>query len=95
MTSAIEMSHIVMQANAALMETLINALQGVGQAPSPTPAISLPRYFGRPQSPCAPTIDEWLSAFDVFVRQCGVAEGERAVLLLDYLGGCFKPQSLE
>ena len=60
----------------ALVETLMKELQGVGHAPTPT--ISLPRFFGRPESPGELTIDEWLSEFDVFVRQCGVPEGERA-----------------
>ena len=91
MPSAIRMSHILMQANAALAETLVKALREVGHAPTVT---SLPRFLGRPDSPDDPTIDEWLSAFDVFVRQCGVAEGERAVLLLDYLGGCAKEEAL-
>ena len=78
MAGAIAMSHL------ALVETLIKALQGVGQAPTPT--ISLPRFFGRLQSPSDPTIDQWLADFDVFVRQCGVSEGEkRTVLLINYL----------
>ena len=79
-----------MQANAALMEKLVNALQEVGHAPT----VSLPRCLGRPQSPSDPTIDEWLSEFDVFVRQGGVPEGERAVVLVDYLGGCAKQEVL-
>ena len=91
MPSAIRMSHILMQANAALVETLVKALREVVHAATVT---SLPRFLGRPDSPDDPTIDEWLSAFDVFVRQCGVAEGERAVLLLDYLGGCAKEEAL-
>ena len=91
MPSAIRMSHILMQANAALVETLVKALREVGHAATVT---SLPHFLGRPDSPDNPTIDEWLSAFDVFVRQCGVAEGERAVLLLDYLGGCAKEEAL-
>ena len=74
MTSAIEMSHLCMQANAALVETLVKSLQGVRHAPTPT--VSLPRFFGRPGSPGELTIDEWLSEFDVLVRQCGVPEGE-------------------
>ena len=88
MPSAIELSHIFMQANAALVETLVKALQGVRHAPTPT--VSLPRFFGRPESPGELTMDEWLSEFDVFVRQCGVPEGERALVLVDYLGGCAK-----
>ena len=68
----------------------MKALHGVGHAPTPT--ISLTRFFGRPGSPCVPTIDEWLADFDAFVRQCGVPERERAVMLVDYLGGCAKEE---
>ena len=81
------MSHL------ALVETLMKALQGVGHAPTLT--VSLPRFLvGRPELHGDPTIDEWLSDFDVFVRQCGVPAGERAVLLVDYLGGCAKEEVL-
>ena len=86
MLSAIEMSHIFMQANATLVETLVNSLRGVRHAPILT--VSLPRFLGRPESPGGPTIDGWLADFDVFVRQCGVPDRERAVVLVDYLGGC-------
>ena len=74
------MSHL------ALIETLVKALQGLGHVP--TPAVSLPRFFGRPESPGDPKIDEWLADFDVFVRRCGVPEAERAMALIDNLGGC-------
>ena len=30
----------------------------------------------------------------MFIRQCGVPEGERALVLLDYLGGCAKEDVL-
>ena len=30
----------------------------------------------------------------MFVRQCGVPEGERALVLVDYLGGCAKEEVL-
>ena len=86
MTSAIKMSHL------ALVETLMKALQGVGHAPTLT--VRLPRFLGRPESLGDPTIDEWLSDFDVFLRQCGVPAGERAVVLVDYLGGCAKEEVL-
>ena len=46
------------------------------------------------ESPSDPTIDEWLSDCDVFVRQSGVPEGERALVLVDYLGGCAKQEVL-
>ena len=62
--------------------------------PRPHSTVSLPRFVGHPESPGDPTIDEWLSDFDVFVRQCGVPEGERAVVLVDYLGGCAKEEAL-
>ena len=76
MPSAIRMSHILMQANAAFVETLVKALREVGHAPTVS---TLPRFLGRPDSPGDPTIDEWLSSFDLYVRQCGVAEGDRSV----------------
>ena len=72
----------------------MNALQGVRHAPTSTVRSSLPRFFGRPESPGELTIGEWLSEFDVFVRQCGVPEGERALVLVDYLGGCAKKEVL-
>ena len=66
------MNFFLEMSNLALVETLMKALQGVGHAPTPT--ISLPRFFGRPESPGELTFDDWLSEFDVFVRQCGVPE---------------------
>ena len=35
-----------------------------------------------------------VSDFDVFMRQCGVPEGERVVVLVDYVGGCAKEEVL-
>ena len=72
-TGVIDMSHLFMQANAALVETLVDALQGMRHTPTAT--VCLPRFIGRPESPGDPTIYEWLSDIDVFVRQCGVPEG--------------------
>ena len=83
---AIEMSHL------ALVDTVMKALRVVSHAPIPT--VSLPRFIGRPESPGYPTIDEWLTYFDVFARQCGVPEEEQAVVLVDYLGGCAKEEAL-
>ena len=62
MSSAIKMSHILMEANAALVETLVKALREVGHAPTVS---TLPRFLGRSDSPGDPTIDEWLSSFDL------------------------------
>ena len=68
----------------------MKALQGVPPAPATT--VSLPRFLGRTVLPSDPTIDEWLSEFDVFVRLCGVPGG--AVVLGDYLGACAKKETL-
>ena len=73
----------------ALLASLVQALQGVRPAPTP-----LQRFLGHPESLGDPTVDEWLADFDVFVRRCGVPEGERAVVLVDYLGGCAKDEVL-
>ena len=64
---AIEMSQLT------LVATLMKALEGIGHAPTPT--VSLPRFFDRPESSGDPTIDQWLSEFDAFVTQCGVSGG--------------------
>ena len=84
MAGAIELSHLFMQANAELVDTLVKALQGMGHAPPPFVS----------ESPGDPTIDAWLPDFDVFVRQCGVPEGERVVVLIDYIGGCAEEEVL-
>ena len=65
MAGAIELSHLFMQANVALVEPLVKELRRVDHAPTPT--VSFPRFLGRPESPSDPTIDAWLSDFDVFV----------------------------
>ena len=52
--SAITLSHILTQANAALVETLVKVLRGVGHPPT----VSLPLFLGRPVSPDDPSIDE-------------------------------------
>ena len=85
MASGIEMSHIFMQANAARVETLVKALQGVPHAPPHRKLAAFPRPSRVNRRPDK-IIDKWLSDFDVLVRQCGVP-GERAVVLFDYLGG--------
>ena len=74
-----------------MLASLVQVLKEVRPAPTPTP---LQRFLGHPESPGDPTVDEWLADFDVFVRQCGVPEGERAVVLVDYLGGCAKEEVL-
>ena len=72
-----------------LVAILVQALQGPGP-----PTVHFQRFLSHPESPGDPTDDEWLSDFDVFVRQRGVSEGERAVVLVDYLGGCAREEVL-
>ena len=79
----------LLEARAALFASLVHVLQGV----HPAPAL-LQRFFSHPESTGKPTIDEWLIDLYLFVRQCGVPEGERAVVLADYLGGCAKEEVL-
>ena len=81
-----------MEANAALLASLVQALQGMRPVPAAT--VHFQRFLGHPESPGDPTVDEWLVDFDVFVRLCGVPEGERAAVLVDYLGGCAKEEVL-
>ena len=82
----------LMEANAALVANLVQALQGVRPAPAPT---TLQRFLGHPESPGDPTIDEWLFDLEAFVRQCGVPEGKRACLvLIAHLGGRARNEAL-
>ena len=41
-----------------------------------------------------PTLVEWLDQFDVYVRQTGVSDVDKAVVLLDHLGGCVREELL-
>ena len=69
MAGTIEMSHL------ALIQTTMKALQGVRHAPPP-PTVRLLRFFGLPELPGDPTVDEWLSDFDVCVRDSLVCRRE-------------------
>jgi hypothetical protein len=41
-----------------------------------------------------PTLIEWLDQFDVYVRQTGVSDVDKAVVILDHLGGCAREEVL-
>ena len=70
MADSAEIARLIMEANAALVASLVQALQGVRPAPAHT--VSLRHFLGHQESPGDNTIDEWLVDFDNFVRHCGV-----------------------
>ena len=39
-----------------------------------------------------PTMAEWLQEFDVYARQAGVHNADRATAILDHLGGCAREE---
>ena len=83
---------IVAQSNAAWAATLAEALQGL-RSPH-IPSLELSRFMGHPKRGGGPTVAEWLHEFDVYARQTGVKDVDRAVALLDHLGGCAREEVL-
>ena len=86
------MANLIAQSNFALAEMLARALQEL--RPAPIPTIKLGRLLGHPQRTGDPTLADWLDDFCVDARQMGVSEDDRAVILLDHLGGCAKEEVL-
>ena len=87
-----QMTNCIAQSNFALAEMLARALQGL--RPAPIPTIKLGRLMGHPQRAGDPTLADWLDDFCVYARQMAVSEDDRAVILLDHLGGCAKEEVL-
>ena len=50
--------------------------------------------MGHPMTAGDPTLVEWLDQFDVYARQTEVSGVDRAVVLLDHLGGCAREEVL-
>ena len=50
--------------------------------------------MGHPKKGGDPTVAEWLQEFDVYARQIGVNDVDRAVALLDHLGGFAREEVL-
>ena len=86
------MANLIAQSNIGLAETLAHALQGL--RPAPVPTIKLGRFTGHPQRSGDPTLADWLDDFNVYARQMGVSENDRAVVMFDHLGGCAKEEVL-
>ena len=86
------MANLIAQSNVALTETLAHALQGL--RPAPVPTIKPGRFTGHPQRSGDPTLADWLDDFNVYARQMGVSENDRAVVMFDHLGGCAKEEVL-
>ena len=76
---------MIAQSNAALVATLAEALQGI-RAHFAT-SLKLCRFTGYPERDVDPTVAEWLHEFDMYARQTGVKDADRAVVLLYHLGG--------
>ena len=78
-------AEMIAQSNAALVATLAEALQGI-RAPF-APSLKLCRLLGYPERDGDPTVAEWLHEFDMYARQTGVKDADRAAVLLYHLGG--------
>ena len=51
--------------------------------------------MGHPVTAGDPTLVEWLDQlFDVYIRQAGVSDVDKAVVILDHLGGCAREEVL-
>ena len=87
-----QMANLIAQSNFALAEMLARALQGL--RPAPIPTIKLGRFMGHPQRAGDPTLADWLDDVCVYARQMALSEDDRAVILLDHLGGCAKEEIL-
>ena len=85
-------AEMIGQSNAALAATLAGALQGL-RSPH-IPPFKLSRFMGHPKRGGDPTVAEWLQEFDVYARQTGVKDVDRAVALLDHLGGFAREEVL-
>ena len=85
-------AEMIAQSNAVLAATLAGALQGL-RAP-PVPTMKLDKFMGYPRRVGDPTVAEWLHEFDVYARQAGVQNADRAMAILDHLGGCAREEVL-
>ena len=77
---------------AEMANILATALKGL--RPNPVHTLRLGRFMGHPTKSGDPTVAAWLDEFEVYARQMGVPEGERAILLIDHLGGAAKEKVL-
>ena len=78
-----QIAELITQSNAALVATVTGALQQFMAPPAPT--VKLSKFMGYPQN--EPTILDWLDEFETFARQVGICNADRAVAVLDHLGG--------
>ena len=94
MAGSIQISHLCMQANAALLGTLVNKLQGMRHASTPPLACRISSVI-----PSHPATRQSMSGCPTLMCLCDSVVcrgggGERAVVLVDYLGGCAKQEVL-
>ena len=87
-----QIAALIAQSNAALAATLAGVLQQFRAPPAPT--IKLAKFMGYPMTAGDPTLIEWLDQFDVYVRHTGVSDVDKAVVIIDHLGGCAREEVL-
>ena len=80
-----QIAELIAQSNAALVATVTGALQQFMAPPDHT--VKLSKFMGYPQKGGEPTIADWLDEFETFARQVGICNADRAVAVLDHLGG--------
>ena len=78
-------AEMIAQLNAALVATLAEALQGTRA--HLVPSLKLFTFMWYPKSVGDPKVAEWLQEFDMYARQTGVKDVDRAVALLYHIGG--------
>jgi len=87
-----EIAALIVQSNVALAATLAGVLQQFRALLAPT--IKLAKFMGHPVTAGDPTLVEWLDQFDVYARLEEVSDVDRAVVILDHLGGCAREEVL-
>ena len=87
-----QIAALIAQSNAALAATLAGVLHQFRAPLAPT--IKLAKFMGHPVTAGDPTLVEWLDQFDVYARQAEVSDVNKAVVLLDHLGGCAREEVL-
>ena len=85
-------AEIIAQSNAALTAKLAGVFHQFRARLAPTNKLA--KFMGYPMTAGDPTLVEWLDQFDVYVRHTGVSDVDKAVLIIDHLGGCAREEVL-
>ena len=85
-------AQVAAEASAAAAQAMAEALSALRLKSTPT--VRLSKFYGRPQKPGDLTVAEWIDEFEVYCRQLGLEDLEKATALLDNLGGAAKEEAL-